>query len=154
MKSQLTFILKNIFLFVFFLILSILNFHLFNYLNNNFFHLETSYHDDLSKKQMFYVAVFVAPLIETVIFQTGLYLILDELFKIKNSLTCIIIMSVAFAAQHYYNWLYIVATFFGGLILNTFYVIFNKKVPGYSYCFTVLLHALYNLYGILFIDSP
>ncbi|HFK5587198.1 TPA: CPBP family glutamic-type intramembrane protease [Elizabethkingia anophelis] len=154
MKSLPVLILKYILLFVIFLALSILNFHVFNYLNDTFFHLETNYHDGLSRRLLFYTAVFIAPLIETLIFQTGIYLILEQLFKIKNNVVCIVIMSAAFAAQHYYNWLYIVATFFGGLILNTFYIIFNKKIPGYSYYLTALLHALYNLYGILFIDSP
>jgi hypothetical protein len=55
-----------------------------------------------------------------------------------------------FSQVHWYNWLYVIMTFFGGLILNSFYVKINNNSPKYSYAFTALFHALFNLYGFLF----
>lgn len=41
-------------------------------------------------------------------------------------------------------------TFFGGLILNNLYIYYYKHAK-YSFILTVLFHALFNLYGLLFV---
>jgi hypothetical protein len=107
-------------------------------------------HDDISKEEMAFLAVLVAPFLETLFFQFLFYKALTGWLGLKNDVVCILIMSFAFSQMHWYNWLYVVMTFFGGLILNTFYITFRGRTR-YYFMITVLFHALYNLYGVLFV---
>jgi hypothetical protein len=142
--------MKNIYIFIFFLFIAIINGLFFNFLNDSFFHLKDSMHDDISKEEMAFLAVLVAPFLETLFFQFLFYKVLTGWLGLKNDVVCILIMSLAFSQMHWYNWLYVVMTFFGGLILNTFYITFRGRTR-YYFMLTVLFHALYNLYGVLFV---
>lgn len=143
-------------LFIFFLIsfvLAVLNGYFFNYINDTYLHFEVNYNksQNISKNELNFIAIFIAPFIETFIFQHLPYLILSKWIRLNNKAFCIIIMSIIFASMHYYNWLYIVMTFFGGIILNNLYIYYYKHITNYSFIITVLFHALFNLYGFLFI---
>ncbi|WP_371566871.1 hypothetical protein [Pedobacter sp. AJM] len=61
-------------------------------------------------------------------------------------------MSFAFSQGHWYNWLYVVATFFNGLFFNTLYLkVYRLKNEFYAILLVIMVHALYNLYGFLFV---
>lgn len=143
---------KLIIFFIISFILAVLNGYFFNYINDTYLHFNVNYnkHQNISKNELNFIAICIAPILETLIFQHILYLILKKI-KIQNNVMCIIIMSIVFSSMHYYNWLYIVMTFFGGLILNNLYVYYYKYNNKYSYILTVFFHALFNLYGYLFI---
>ncbi|WP_449401472.1 CPBP family intramembrane glutamic endopeptidase [Chryseobacterium wanjuense] len=143
-------------LIVFFIVsfaLATLNGYFFNYINDTYLHFDVNYnkHQNISKSELNFVAICIAPIVETLIFQYFLYLILIKWINIKNNMFCIIIMSIFFSSMHYYNWLYVIMTFFGGLILNNLYVYYHKHLPEYSFILTVFFHSLFNLYGYLFI---
>lgn len=130
------------------LILKILNGHLFEFLNNTYFHLESRADNLVEKNDLIFLAVIIGPIIETLIFQLGLNELLIKL-KIKNYFLLLIIPSVLFASSHYYNWLYIILTFIGGLLLNWFYLYAKVNGKFYAFCWVVFTHSLYNLYGVL-----
>ena len=144
---------KTVTIFIISFALALLNGYFFNYINDNYLHFNVNYykHQNITKNELHFIAIFVAPFIETLVFQYFLYLVLTKWIGIKNKYFCIIIMSIIFASMHYYNWLYIVMTFFGGIILNNLYIYYNKHVHTYSFILTVLFHALFNLFGFLFI---
>lgn len=137
--------------FIFAFFLTIINGYFFNFLNDNFFHLKRKMPKDISTTEIEFVAIIIAPVIETLLFQVILYYVLATILKIKNDIFCTIFMSILFALMHNYHWLYIVTTFFSGVIINIFYISIQKIKPNYSYILTVLIHALYNLYGALFV---
>lgn len=138
-------------LFLLFL-LSILNGYMFSYINSRFFQLENEAFDDLSRKEFFFAAVIFAPIIETLIFQYGLYNFLDYL-KLKNALIIIVLMSFIFSLVHHYHWIYMVATFSSGLILNYLYVtILRSRGELIAVLLTTAMHSSYNLFGFLFVD--
>ncbi|SMO62120.1 CAAX protease self-immunity [Chryseobacterium rhizoplanae] len=144
---------KTVTIFIISFALALLNGYFFNYINDTYLHFNVNYykHQNITKNELHFIAIFVAPFIETLVFQYFLYLVLTKWIGIKNKYFCIIIMSIIFASMHYYNWLYIVMTFFGGIILNNLYIYYNKHVHPYSFILTVLFHALFNLFGFLFI---
>ncbi|CAM2888494.1 hypothetical protein DRF59_07770 [Chryseobacterium flavum] len=143
-------------LIIFFLIsfaLALLNGYFFNYINDTYLHFDVNYnkYQNISKNELIFISVFIAPFLETFIFQHLPYLILTKWIKVSNTVFCIIIMSIIFSSVHYYNWLYIIMTFFGGIILNNLYIYYSKHSCKYSFILTVLFHSLFNLYGLLFI---
>lgn len=130
---------------------NIISGYVFNYLNILYFKLNNDQFEKISENEFFYIAVIFAPIIETLIFQFFLYRI-TQLLKIKNTYIVIVIMSFAFSQAHWYNWLYVVSTFFNGLFFNTLYVkIYRLKNEFYAILLVVIVHALYNLYGFLFV---
>lgn len=144
---------KNIIFFFISFVFALLNGYFFNYINDVYFHFDV--HQDtpinVSKDELNFIAIFIAPFLETFLFQYLPYLILSKWIKINNKAICIIIMSIIFASMHYYNGLYIVMTFFGGIILNNLYVYYHQHTHNYSFILTALFHLLFNLYGFLFI---
>ncbi|MBB6331709.1 membrane protease YdiL (CAAX protease family) [Chryseobacterium sediminis] len=144
---------KTVIFFIISFALALLNGYFFNYINDVYFHFDVNQnkHTNISKDELNFLALFIAPFLETFLFQYLPFLILSKWIKLNNKVFCIIIMSIIFASMHYYNWLYIVMTFFGGIILNNLYIYYNKHVHTYSFILTVLFHSLFNLYGFLFI---
>ncbi len=132
------------------LAIAITNGYFFDFLNDKFFHLSNTGNDinKMSRNEQFLIAVIIAPLIETLVAQFMLVETLRQ--KITNQKLLILLSSLFFAFMHYYSWLYIVVTFFGGLILNYYYLEI-QKISKYSFFLTALLHSLYNLYGFLFV---
>lgn len=143
-------------LLVFFIIsfaLALLNGYFFNFLNDTYFHFDVNQNrnKNISKEELNFIAIFIAPFLETFLFQHLPYLVLSKWMRIRNRVLCIIIMSIIFASMHYYNGLYIVMTFFGGIILNNLYIYYFRHAHAYSFMLTVFFHGLFNLYGFLFI---
>lgn len=132
------------------LLIAIINGHLFIYLNNSFFHLHST-DNDLSKFSViskFALTIILAPLIETFLFQYLPNIILVKL-KITNRAWLIVLPAILFGCMHFYFWLYAVAAFFGGLILNFLYI-YCKERSKYYFLIVVLFHSLYNLYGYIY----
>lgn len=137
--------------FIIYLGLAILNGYIFNFFNNYFINAEIDSFEKYSLLETVFLGVFVAPIVETFFLQFLLFKLLSEYFKIKNNIICILTMSFIFSQIHWYHWLYVIMTFFSGLILNKFYVTFHSSHKN-IFWITALLHSLYNLYGILFVQ--
>ncbi|SMO35785.1 hypothetical protein SAMN06265171_101257 [Chryseobacterium rhizoplanae] len=142
--------MKKIIIFIVSFAAALLNGYFFNYINNAYFQIESNNTENFSQIEKIIIILMIAPILETLIFQHILYLVLKKI-KIQNDILCIVIMSIIFSSMHYYNWLYMVMTFFGGLILNNLYLYYYKHNNKYCFILTVLFHALFNLYGYLFI---
>lgn len=143
---------KVIQLFFLVLLFKIINGYVFTYINHRFFKLENAIFEELSVKEMFFLAVVLAPIIETLIFQLFLYRLLDKT-RINNTTIIIILMSFAFSQAHWYHWLYVVAAFINGLFLNYFYVwIIKNKNELIAVLLTIALHTSYNLFGFFFVE--
>jgi len=138
-------------LFILILLFKIINGYTFNYINHRFFKLENAVFDTFSEKELFLLVVIFAPVIETLIFQLFLYQLLD---KIKvNSVSIVILMSIAFSIAHWYHWLYVIAAFINGLFLNYFYAyILKNRNELIAVLLTIVLHSSYNLFGFLFVE--
>ena len=133
------------------LALAILNGYFFNFINDKFFHF-TSDENGLAHlpiEAKLAIIVFLAPIIETVIFQFIPIEILKNT-KLRNPVFLILIPSLIFAGAHWYHFIYIIMAFVGGIILNYYYVE-TQKISKYSFLLVVLLHSLYNLYGFIFV---
>lgn len=144
--------IKIVKLFLVLLLLKILNSYFFTYLNNRFFKLENRTFDNLEEGELFFMVVIAAPIIETLICQYILYEFLNYL-KVKNTIVLIVLMSIIFSLGHNYHWLYMVATFFSGLILNYLYIsILKNRGEWIAILLTILMHSSYNLFGFLFAD--
>jgi membrane protease YdiL (CAAX protease family) len=130
--------------------LSLINGYLFGYIHDHFFpSLAGNPIDKESLLEQFFVAGIVAPLLETWIFQ---HIANKALVKagVRNFYVLLIVPALLFGLSHYYNLLYIIAMFFGGAIMNYLYL--YCKANGYkAFWWVVLLHSLYNLFGILFV---
>lgn len=129
------------------LVLMILNGKLFEIIQNHLLNEEFS--NPIDSQPVFdqiLFGVIVGPAIETVIFQYGLNKILLRL-NCQNFYLLLIVPSIFFALAHLpYNYVYALATFFGGLILNYFFLK-SKTNSNSALIFTILIHSLYNLYA-------
>jgi len=144
---------KFIQLFFLILLFKIINGYVFTYINHRFFKLENAIFEELSEKEMFFLAVVLAPIIETLIFQLFLYRLLDKT-RINNMPIIIILMSFAFSQAHWYHWLYVIAALVKHWIfLNYFYLYtYKKKNELVAVLLTIVLHSSYNLFGFLFVE--
>lgn len=135
-------------------LLNIANGYLFNYINDNYFHLSDDENPlfELPKIMQLILGIIIAPIIETVLCQVLPFAALNAL-KVVNKKIFILIPSVLFALMHTYHWLYVAMAFFIGLVLNYYYYKIQtySEYAEYSFALTALLHALHNLYGFLFI---
>lgn len=133
------------------LFLCILNGYFFNYLNDLFFNFENNDENGLKKLSntlKYVIVVLISPIVETFFFQMLPNLILSTFFKNKKIL--VLIPSLIFSIVHVYNPIYMIMAFFGGVFLN-FYYIESKNHTKYFFILTVLIHSLYNCYGIIFV---
>lgn len=145
--------IKNTNFYLVFLILfifSILNSYLFNWLNIKFGSQFIIPINSLPKETVFFVAIIFAPLFETATYQ---WLILDVVNKniTKKKILSLFISSSIFAISHYYNIIYIFATFIAGLLLGILYYIAESK-NRFAFFYVFLFHALHNLYGFWFVN--
>ncbi len=143
---------KIIRLFFLIFLFKLINGYVFTYINSRYFKLENAIFEELSEKEMLLLAVVLAPIIETLIFQLFLYRIINKT-RINNTLIIIILMSFVFSQAHWYHWLYVVASFINGLFLNYFYIYtYKKKNELIAVLLTIVLHSSYNLFGFLFVE--
>jgi hypothetical protein len=96
-----------------------------------------------SKKEAFIIAVFLAPLIETLIFQ---YSIISSFLekRPKAFLFACIFSALLFGLSHFYSSVYILKTFISGLLFGTLYLVVSQKKQN-AFIAVVIAHALYNL---------
>ncbi|MCB2361671.1 type II CAAX prenyl endopeptidase Rce1 family protein [Clostridium estertheticum] len=95
--------------------------------------------------EAFIVAVIIAPLIETLIFQYAIIKYLRKLNILKNrNLIIILISAILFGLAHTYNLQYVIHTFFIGILLAYSFVVYEKKEssPFWTVC---AIHSLRNL---------
>ncbi len=80
---------------------------------------------------LFFFVVLVAPLFETIIFQTAiikLVIYLQKIIKIKqNNYLPITISAIAFGLYHNYNTTYIIIGIIGGFVFASSYIISKKR---------------------------
>lgn len=100
---------------------------------------------------IFVLVVIIAPIFETLIFNTLPIKAIH--FFIKNKLIVILLSSLAFALIHTYSIAYMIMTYFGAIGLNTFYLIMEER-KGFleAVGLTMLLHSIYNFFGFLIIE--
>lgn len=135
---------------LFLYIVSILNGLLFNSITNYFsLNYENNYSLNVSIIQKFFILILFGPALETIIFQ---YLPMQFTRKFFfNDYVPVIVSAFIFSIVHYYNFVYVLMTFIGGLILGSVYILSEnyKKIP---VIYTFIFHSLYNLFGFIFIE--
>jgi len=130
---------------------AILNGYVFNYINNTYFNFSSNTKglQEFTKSVEFGIVVLIAPFVETFLFQSIPNKLLIK-FNVTKLFILVAIPSLVFSLGHIYHPVYMVMAFFGGLIINYYYIYCKKRVH-YYFLSTVLFHALYNLYGFLFV---
>ncbi|AHF15160.1 CPBP family intramembrane glutamic endopeptidase [Niabella soli] len=93
------------------------------------------------------LAVILAPIIETFLFQKLIIHSIKSYFK-KNNINAIFISSVFFGLLHYDSFTRMFRAFFVGLVLGFFYTILSKK-NNHPFTGTCLLHAGWNVLAVL-----
>lgn len=136
-------------LFVLCLLASILTGYFFGVLNTLFFHYESRMGMYDNKGIALVVGVFIAPGIETFLCNLLPNLIL-RLFT-NRFYILLIIPSILFGLFHTYNPVYVVYTFFGGIILNYLYLksMEHERSTLSAFILTGLLHTSFNLFVLL-----
>lgn len=104
-----------------------------------------------SLTHIFVLVVIVAPIFETLLFNVLPIKIVQ--YFIKNKYAIILVSSIGFALIHTYSILYVIMTYFGAMGLNTFYLVIEEK-KGFinAVGLTILLHAVYNVFGFLLLE--
>ena len=97
------------------------------------------------------IAVIVAPLIETLLFQSLIIEIVCNFIKRprKNIWISVIASSLAFSMNHTYSISYMVITFFAGVILAMAYYLGRYRKEG-AIVLVYAIHSVYNLLTSLF----
>ena len=97
-----------------------------------------------SKWEEFFVACVAAPLLETLLFQQLLFKLLQR-FKMKF-IWMVVIGGLLFGFAHSYHLMYMIDTFFGGMILMSCYILRIGKHP---FLITCIVHALFNFIALM-----
>jgi membrane protease YdiL (CAAX protease family) len=97
------------------------------------------------------IAVILAPLIETLLFQSLIIEIICKIIKRPRKNICIALMvsSLAFAFNHTYSLGYFIITFFGGTILALAYYLGRYRKES-AIILVYIIHAMYNLASSLY----
>lgn len=92
------------------------------------------------------IAVVLAPLLETLLFQSLIIEIICRFIKRprKNIWISVIASSLAFSLNHAYSISYVVITFFAGVILAIAYYLGRYRKEG-PIVLIFLIHSIYNL---------
>lgn len=99
------------------------------------------------------LAVIIAPIIETLIFQHLVFWVFRKWIHVKNKyFWAIIISSVLFGLMHKYNVVYVIFAFLQGIILGYCYYFYWRK-PKTAFWSTALIHAAHNGIAVLFTCS-
>ena len=100
-------------------------------------------------KSRWFIAIIIAPIIETLLFQFGVFKLMQlNKFTRDKYVHYIIISSLLFGLEHWYNLRYIIFAFSAGLPLAYTYYLYHKN-PIKAFRFTALVHSLHNLTGLL-----
>lgn len=97
------------------------------------------------------IAVIVAPLIETLLFQSLIIEIICRIIKRprKNICTAVMISSLAFALNHTYSLYYFIITLGAGMILALAYYLGRYRKEN-AIILVFLIHSFYNLSSSLY----
>lgn len=97
------------------------------------------------------IAVIVAPLIETLLFQSLIIEIICKIIKRPRRNICIALIasSLAFGFNHTYSLSYFIITFFAGIILALAYYLGRYRKES-AIILVFLIHAMYNLSSSLY----
>lgn len=109
----------------------------------NIIHIENTFSNyKISKLEFKYIialTVFVIPIVETLVFQVFMFWILKNISPaLKN-----IIISILFAANHYYTIKQIIFSFFLCCLFNFSYM-YSLKRKWNSFLVVTLIHSSYN----------
>lgn len=100
------------------------------------------------KMKLFIFVVFIAPIVETFVFQFIPIKVLQR--KVKSNVAIVIVSSLLFALAHLSSYTYAFSNLLGGTVLaSTFIIAARKKFP--AYLCTASVHTLNNL--IVFIAT-
>lgn len=100
-------------------------------------------------KSHWFLAIVIAPIVETLIFQYGVFKILQaSKFTRDKYGIYIFISALLFGFVHWYSLRYIVFAFSAGLTLGYTYYLYHKR-PEKAFWTTTLVHSLHNLSGVL-----
>jgi membrane protease YdiL (CAAX protease family) len=127
-------------------LINLLNSFFYSFISNIFFETKLSkgFRPFGSLTEEIILAILVAPLFETFIFQYGVF----ETFKKKyNSFTCCLISAFLFGLLHLYNGFYFLFAFFAGLLLAYVYYIGSLTKKGIL--ITLLVHFIYNALAVI-----
>lgn len=96
-----------------------------------------------TKIEEFFLVVFFAPLLETLIFQYSIIsYILDK--RPNAYLFSCIFSATLFGLSHFYSPEYILKTFFSGLLFGTLYLVVQNKNKN-AFFVVAVTHSVYNL---------
>jgi uncharacterized protein len=100
-----------------------------------------------SKLEAFVLAIVIAPIFETLIFQHAVIKLIIKKSSNAKLLSCFV-SAILFAASHYYSWAYVLKTFISGFLFSSLYLItmYKKQNP---ILVVLLAHAGYNLIGFV-----
>ena len=137
-----------------FLLSSILYAIVFNFFASRF-NIQSNFWDngfnELNIFLKFFLAVVIAPIFETILLNLLPIVVLEKLTK--NKYIIVFLASLLFAVLHWYSIYYVIFTFFGGILLNSFFLIIQcKSNTNQAVIFTILYHSLYNLFGFILLE--
>jgi len=97
------------------------------------------------------IAVIVAPLLETLLFQSLIIEIICKIIKRprRNIYIAVMVSSLAFALNHTYSLGYVIMTFFWGIIFALAYYLGRYRKEG-PIILVFLIHSIYNLSSSLY----
>lgn len=97
-----------------------------------------------------FLGCFIAPFIETLIFQALVFFILSKIkFFKENKIFIVIVSAFLFSLAHNYSYIYMLNIFFHGLILEYSYLICYEKKDGFPIFTVMIIHSLYNALSII-----
>jgi hypothetical protein len=145
---------KEVLRFVIYLALAVGNGYVFNEINSLF----PEYEVDMKKlfnwspTEKVLMLIIVAPVAESFLANYFPFYVLRKL-KVTNRFLLIVLPSILFGLAHLYHPVYSLMAFFGGLILNGYYLGRIYAKARFAFVQVVMLHSCYNLYGFLFVDN-
>lgn len=111
--------------------------------------LETSMSKEKNLMFVFFMLVVVAPIFETLIYQTA---VIEILLKFKIGMRgAIVISALLFGLSHSYSFIYILLAIGTGFVLAYYYASLREQGKINKILFVTILHALINL--VVFIHN-
>ncbi len=97
------------------------------------------------------LAVFLAPVVETLLFQLFIIEVVRKIIKRpkKNICLALLLSSTAFALSHTYSLSYFAITFWGGFILALAYYLGRYRREN-GFIIVLIIHSMYNLSVVLY----
>lgn len=95
------------------------------------------------------LAIIIAPIIETLVFQHLIFQVFRKWIPIKNKyFWAIIVSSVLFGLMHKYNIVYIIFAFLQGITLGYCYYFYKRNLVK-AFWSTAVVHAAHNSIAVL-----